>query len=116
YILVHGRFLDSTPGPVPMPTPATFAFYYPTDPGKYQGRFYLGAVHQLRLTSEVAMPAEIDEAAASGAYLVEVSPNADYALTAWLALQGFGDPSSQYRVMAAAAKFSRVVAAMPQIY
>ena len=29
-----------------------FAFYFPTDAGVYEGRFYVGAVHQLRLTGE----------------------------------------------------------------
>jgi hypothetical protein len=115
YLHVHGRFLDSTPGPVPQPTPATFSFYFPTAPGVYQGRFYVGAVHQLRLTGDLALPAEIDEAAASGAYLMEYSPNQDYALTSRDAIGGgsvgvWGDPSSQYRVAAAAAKFSRQMA------
>jgi hypothetical protein len=114
--VVHGRFLG---------TEATFGFYYPVD--GYQGRFWQGPVHQLRLPppvpgaplgvqSELATDAEKIQTFASGAYLVESSPNSDYALTAWLAFAGYGNPESQYRVGAAAAKFSRVVAAMPQIY
>ena len=131
YLLVHGRFLDATPGPVPQPTPATFSFYFPTAPGVYQGRFHVGPVHQLRITSEFAATGapeevqnlpfgvflstdEVDNAAASGAYLVEYSPNQDYALTARDAIGAWGDPSSQYRVAAAAAKYSRVIA--QQVY
>ncbi len=114
--VVHGRFVGSE---------ATFAFYYPVE--GYQGRFWQGPVHQLRLPapvpgapigvlSEGATDAEKIQTFASGAYLVESSPNADYALTAWLAVDGYGNPESQYRVGAAAAKFSRVVAAMPEFY
>jgi dockerin type I repeat protein len=128
YTHIHGRFLDSTPGPVPQPTPATFSFYFPTAPGVYQGRFYVGPVHQLRLTGDLASPGapsevtnlsafgvfltrdEVDTAAAGGAYLVEYSPNADYALTARDAIAGWGNPDSQYRVAAAAAKYSRQLA------
>jgi hypothetical protein len=108
YILVHGRFADATPGPGLTTTPATFAFYFPTE--GYEGRFYVGPVHQLRLTGEVALPAEVDHAAASGAYLMEYSPNQDYALTARDAIGGWGNPDSQYRVAAAAAKYSRELA------
>ncbi len=126
FILVHGRFADSTPGPGLETTPATFAYYFPLQ--GYEGRFYVGAVHQLRLTGELAavdVPEavrdlspfgvflgtnEVDHAAASGAYLVEYSPYQDYALAARDAIGAFGYPDSQYRVAAAAAKYSRVLA------
>ena len=128
YLLVHGRFLDATPGPVPEATPAAFAFYFPTAPGVYQGRFYVGGVHQLRLTGEFASTAapedvqaltpfgvfvstdEVDKAAAGGAYLALYNPYQDYALTARDALAAFGNPDSQYRIPAAAAKYSRELA------
>ncbi|MGH7857343.1 MAG: hypothetical protein ACREQY_08430, partial [Candidatus Binatia bacterium] len=115
--VVHGQFVG---------TPAVFGFYYPVE--GYQGRFWQGPTHQLRLPSpapgvpigvmsELATDNEKRQAFASGAYVVESSPGSDYALTAWLAAEGYGNPESAgYRVSAAAAKFSRVVAAMPQIY
>ena len=70
----------------PETTPATFAYYFPTAAGVYEGRFIVGAVHQLRLTGEVGLPDEVGEAADNGAYLMEFSPNADYALTAYDAI------------------------------
>src|SRR5262249_39012055 len=84
HIEVKGQFVG---------TPATFAFYYPVQ--GYQGRFWQGPVHQLRLTAEIATPDEMSQAFASGAYLVETSPNADYALAAWLAVDSptaYGNP------------------------
>ena len=74
----------------------------------YQGRFYVGGVHQLRLTGEFASTAapeevqaltpfgvfvstdEVDKAAAGGAYLVLYNPYQDYALTARDALAACG--------------------------
>ena len=103
HIVVHGRFEDTNQVPA-QPTPATFAYYFPTGAGVYEGRFIVGAVHQLRLTGEVGLPDEVGEAADNGAYLLEFSPNQDYALAAYDALgenasgTPVGDPSSQYRV------------------
>lgn len=131
YTYIHGGFRG---------TDATFSFYFPPA-SMYQGRFFQMDIHQLRTTGDqAAVPipppviAEIDANTSSnqnaglaflqeneigfafktGGYLVEASPNAEMALTARDALSGRFDPSVEYRVAAAAAKFSRVMAA--QIY
>jgi hypothetical protein len=131
YTFIHGGFRG---------TDATFSVYFPPA-SMYQGRFFQMNVHQLRTTGDlgsVPIPAQaldqIDKVAPSnqsaglaffqenemgfafdtGGYLVEASPNSEMALTARDALSGKFDPSVEYRVAAAAAKFSRVMAA--QIY
>ena len=131
YTYIHGGFRG---------TDATFSFYFPPA-SMYQGRFFQMNVHQLRTTGDSAAvpipPPVIDEidnntssdqnaelvflqeneigfAFNTGGYLVEASPNDEMALTARDALSGKYDPGVEYRVAAAAAKFSRVMAA--QIY
>jgi len=96
-------------------TDARFAFYFPPAE-EYEGRFFQGPVHQLRLTGEFATKEEIEFAFDSGAYLVETNNGgSESALTSRDALSGKYDPAIRgYRVNAAAAKFSRVMAA--QIY
>lgn len=92
-------------------TPAIFAFYFPVE-SQYQGRFFQGPVHQLRVTAEVASAEELRFAFDSGAYVVQVNPLQDGAITARDALSGKFDPSLLgYRLAAAAAKYSRVIAA-----
>jgi hypothetical protein len=131
YTYIHGGFRG---------TDATFSLYFPPA-SMYQGRFFQMNVHQLRTTGDSAAvpipPAVIDQIDANtpsnqnaglvflqeneigyafhtGGYLVETSPNSEMALTARDALSGKYDPSVEYRVAAAAAKFSRVMAG--QIY
>jgi PKD domain len=131
YTYIHGGFRG---------TDATFSIYFPPA-SMYQGRFFQLNVHQLRTTGDsatVALPPQVLEQAQSntpsnasaatvffqenevgyafntGGYLVETSPNSEAALTARDALSGKFDPSVEYRVGAAAAKFSRVMAG--QIY
>lgn len=131
YTVVHGGFRG---------TDASFTFYFPPA-SMYQGRFFQMNVHQLRTTGDSAavpipppvvaaleanLPSnqtaglaflqenEIGFAFHTGGYLVETSPNSEAALTPRDALSGKFDPSVEYRVAAAAAKFSRVMAA--QIY
>jgi len=95
-------------------TPAKFAFYFPLA-SQYQGRFFQGPIHQLRLTGELATHSELVFAFNSGAYVVQANPQQDGALTARDALSGNFDPTLMgYRLAAAAAKYSRVVAA--QLY
>ena len=131
YTYIHGGFGG---------TDATFSFYFPPA-SMYQGRFFQMNVHQLRTTGDSAsipIPPQVldqidkntpsDQSAGlvffqeneigyafnTGGYLVETSPNNEAPLTARDALSGKWDPSVQYRVAAAAAKFSRAMAA--QIY
>ena len=131
YTYIHGGFGG---------TDATFSFYFPPA-SMYQGRFFQMNVHQLRTTGDSAsipippqvldqidkntpsnqsaglvffQENEIGYAFNTGGNLVETSPNNEAPLTARDALSGKWDPSVQYRVAAAAAKFSRVMAA--QIY
>lgn len=100
---VHGGFRG---------TDARFAFYFP-DSGQYQGRFFHGPIHQLRLTGELASREELEFTFDSGAYLVETNNGGNEScLTARDCLTGRYDPTIRgYRVAAAAAKFSRVLAA-----
>lgn len=93
-------------------TDARFAFYFPA-PEQYGGRFIQGPVHQLRLTGEVASKEEIEFAFDSGAYLIETNNGGNEScLTARDCLSGRYDPAIRgYRVNAAAAKFSRSLAA-----
>jgi hypothetical protein len=91
-------------------TPAVFTFSFPLKP-QYQGRFFQGPVHQLRLTGEIPTLAELQFAFDNGAYLIEVNPLQDAAIVARDALSGRYDPTLMgYRLAAAAAKYSRVVA------
>lgn len=92
-------------------TDARFAFYFPAEES-YEGRFFHGPVHQLRLTGELASREEIEFAFASGAYLVETNNGGNEScLTARDCLSGEYDPGVRgYRVNAAAAKFSRIIA------
>lgn len=96
-------------------TDATFAFYFPAAIN-YEGRFFQGPIHQLRFTSEVASPDELRFAFDSGAYLIETNNGgSESCLTARDCLSGRYDATVRgYRVNAAAAKFSRVMA--QQIY
>lgn len=97
-------------------TDARFAFSFPVKE-QYEGRFIQGPVHQLlRLTGELATAEEIRFAFDSGAYLVETNNGGNEScLTARDTVAGRCDPAVRgYRVNAAAAKFSRVLAA--QIY
>jgi hypothetical protein len=103
---VEGTFLDANG--------ATFAFYFPPAQ-QFQGRFFQGPVHQLRLTGEVASDQEISFAIASGGYLVEVNAAGDNMITPRHCMDGRVDLTRRgYRLNAAAAKFSRTVAR--QIY
>lgn len=122
YLLVDVAQLPIEPLPVPhyvvrggfRGTPAKFAFYFPL-PNQYHGRFFQGGVHQLRLTGEIATDTELRFAFDSGAYVVQANPQSDGALTAHDAIHGNFDPSLMgYRLGAAAAKYSRVIAA--QVY
>lgn len=104
---VHGGFMDQHGDR----TPASFAFYLPTEPGVYQGRFFEGPTHQLRLTGEIASDQEINFAFDNGAYVLQTNPLQDYALTARDAMTGNYDPArGGYRLPAAAVKFSRQLA------
>ena len=96
-------------------TDARFAFYFPPA-SQYQGRFYEGPVHQLRPSGEVALPSEALNAFDAGSYLVETNNGgAENCLAAREEVQHRCDPSVRgYRVFAAAARFSRVVA--QQVY
>jgi hypothetical protein len=93
-------------------TDARFAFYFPSE-AEYEGRFFQGPVHQLRLTGELASKEEIEFAFDSGAYLVETNNGgSESCLTSRDCISGKYDPAVRgYRVNAAAAKFSRVMAA-----
>ncbi len=98
---VHGGFKG---------TDAKFAFYFPPK-DQYQGRFFQ-PTHQLQ-TSENAAPGNISFAVASGAYWVQTNMGgSENPTTAALTLSGKFDPSIRgYRVNAAAANYSRTVAA-----
>ena len=100
HLYVHGGFKG---------TDAKFSFYLPPKE-QYQGRFYQ-TTHQL-LTSEEAAPYNIAMSVASGAYFVQTNMGgSEIARTAEDAASGRTDPSiGTYRVNAAAAKYSRVVA------
>lgn len=88
-------------------TDARFSFYFP-DPDHYRGRFYQ-RTHP-SFTDENSDPGEIAFALSVGAYLVRTNMNL-YALTGAHTIQPGESEAGAYRVNAAAAKFSRVVAA-----
>lgn len=91
-------------------TNGTFAFYFPA-PERYEGRFFQGPVHQLRLTGEVASEEEMEFAFDSGGYLIEVNPGGDNCLVPRHCTSGRFDTTLRgYRLNAAAAKYSRTVA------
>jgi hypothetical protein len=91
-------------------TDARFSFYFPP-PERYQKRFFQ-TTHQL-LTSENTQPENIGFAAASGAYFVQTNLGGREAIRSVEdALVIKKDPAVVgYRVNAAAAKYSRIVAA-----
>jgi hypothetical protein len=97
---VNGHFAGTT---------VRFSFYLP-EPDKYQKRFFQNT-HQL-LTSENAPPNSIAFAIGSGGYYVQSIPGANEAIRS-VADSALGrDPAlGGYRVNAAAAKYSRVLAA-----
>jgi hypothetical protein len=98
---VHGGFKGAD---------AKFAFYFPAKE-QYQGRFFQ-PTHQLQ-TSENAAPGNISFAVASGAYWVQTNMGgSENPTTAEQTLSGKFDPAIRgYRVNAAAAKYSRILAA-----
>jgi hypothetical protein len=98
---VHGGFTG---------TGARFSFYFPPKE-QYQGRFFQ-STHQLQ-TSENAAPGNISFALASGAYWVQTNMGGpENPTTSQQTLSGNFDPAIRgYRVNAAAAKYSRTVAA-----
>ena len=101
HLYIHGGFRG---------TDAKFSFCFP--PGEeHQGRFFQ-ATHQL-LASEEATPRNIVFALASGGYSVQTNMGGiDNPRTAEQSTSGQFDTTIRgYRVNAAAAKFSRVVAA-----
>lgn len=89
-------------------TTVRFSFYFP-EPEKYQKRFFQNT-HQL-LTSENAPPNTIAFAIASGGYCVQSIPGPNEAIRS-VAESALGrDPAlGGYRVNAAAAKYSRILA------
>src|SRR5437588_4721150 len=101
HLYIHGGFKD---------TGAKFSFCFPPEQ-EYQGRFFQ-ATHQL-LAGEEATPRNIAFARASGGYSVQTNMGGrDNPRTAEQSAQGPFDTTIRgYRVNAAAAKFSRVVAA-----
>ncbi len=101
HLYVHGGFTG---------TDAKFSFCFPPV-GEYQGRFFQ-ATHQL-LAGEEATARNVAFALASGGYSVQTNMGGrDNPRTAEEGASGRFDPTLRgYRVNAAAAKFSRVVAA-----
>lgn len=89
-------------------TDARFSFYFPLD--GYDGRFFQ-YTHQL-IVSEDAGDEYVSFALNSGAYLVQTNMGGKEAVRTATAgpIQGLDPSVSGYRVNAAAAKFSRVVA------
>ncbi len=98
---VHGLF----PG-----TTARFSFYFPPAE-QYQGRFIQGPVHPLTLNENLGNT-QISFVIASGGYAVMTNQGGTDAPTTsdGVVIQG-KDPEIFYRVNAAAAKFSRQIAA-----
>ncbi len=92
-------------------TDARFSFYFPLGADNYQGRFFQ-FTHQL-LISENAGEPHIRFALDSGAYLVQTNQGGAEAIrtTEGGVVQGLDPTVVGYRVNAAAAKFSRQVAA-----
>ena len=107
---VHGGFAG-TGFPDFGGTPAEFAFYFPPAE-QYQGRFIQGPTHQLTPNENLGNN-QIAFAIASGAYAVQTNMGGSEAATFTEAVLFFGfDPEIVgYRVNAAAAKYSREVAA-----
>ena len=101
HLYIHGGFTG---------TDAKFSFCFPPEE-EYQGRFFQ-ATHQL-LAGEEATPRNIAFALASGGYSVQTNMGgSDNPRTAEESASGQFDTTIRgYRVNAAAAKFSRVVAA-----
>jgi hypothetical protein len=101
HLYVHGGFRD---------TDARFTFCFPPE-AEYQQRFFQ-PTHQL-LAGEEATPRNVAFALASGGYSVQTNMGGrDNPRTAEDTSSGRFDPTIRgYRVNAAAAKFSRVVAA-----
>ena len=101
HLFVHGGFKG---------TDARFTFCFPPAE-QYQGRFYQ-PTHQL-LTSELSPPRTVAMALASGAYCVQTNMGGSgMARTAEDSIKpGYDAQAGSYRVNAAAAKYSRVVAA-----
>jgi hypothetical protein len=99
---VHGGFRG---------TDARFAFYFPP-PEQYEGRFIQGPTHQLTPNENLGN-SQIAFVIASGGYAVQTNMGGTEAATATEDVLFFGkDPAVVgYRVNAAAAKYSRVVAA-----
>lgn len=96
---VNGHFAGTT---------VRFSFYFP-EPGKYQKRFFQNT-HQL-LMSENAPANSIAFAIASGAYFVQSIPGPNEAIRSVAEAALGRDPAlGGYRVNAAAAKYSRIVA------
>jgi hypothetical protein len=90
-------------------TGSRFSFYFPPA-DKFKGRFFQ-TTHQL-LTSEKADPGSISFAIASGGYAVQSVPGPKEAIRSVAEAFDGRDPSlGGYRVNAAAAKFSRKLAA-----
>ncbi len=100
HLYVHGGFTD---------TDARFSFCFPPEED-YQGRFFQ-TTHQL-LAGEEATPRNVAFALASGGYSVQTNMGGkDNPRTAEESASGRFDTTIRgYRVNAAAAKFSRVVA------
>src|SRR6266571_5395853 len=100
HLYVHGGFKG---------TDAKFAFYFPPKE-QYQGRFYQ-VTHQL-LTSENSTAYNVAMTVAVGAYVVQTNMGgSEIARSAEAVISGSKDASiGNYRVNAAAAKYSRVVA------
>lgn len=97
---VNGHFAD---------TGSRFSFYFPPV-DKFKGRFFQ-TTHQL-ITSENADPGSISFAIASGGYAVQSVPGPKEAIRSVAEAFDDRDPSlGGYRVNAAAAKFSRELAA-----
>jgi hypothetical protein len=93
YTYVHGGFTG---------TNTKFAFYFPA-PTKYQGRFFESTYPTV--SQEAAAPSTIVFGVSNGAYVVSSNNNGGVPA---------GAPLAGYRANAAAAKYSRVVAA--QLY
>lgn len=96
---VNGQFAGTT---------VRFSFYFP-ETGKYQKRFFQNT-HQL-LTSENAPPNSVAFAIASGGYYVQSIPGPNEAIRSVAEAALGRDPAlGGYRVNAAAAKYSRILA------
>lgn len=97
---VNGHFAD---------TNSRFSFYFP--PAEQYERRFFQTTHQL-LTSENTAPDNIAFGVASGAYIVQSVPGPNEAIRSTAQVAAGIDPAlAGYRVNAAAAKYSRMVAA-----